>query len=61
MYQYQFNIALNGRHLFRTDWYDFDAGVDIQRELLARFPAADGFKITRSKRDTSMTSTELAN
>lgn len=22
MYEYQINVSVNGRHLFRTDWYD---------------------------------------
>lgn len=51
MYEYQFNIALNGRHLFRTDWDDDAQRVTRTRDaLLERFPHADGFNVSCSKR-----------
>lgn len=51
MYEYQFNIAFNGRHLFRTDWDDDALRVNATRDALyARFPSGEGFNVTCAKR-----------
>lgn len=57
------NIAHNGRHLFRTDQYDhYDPHVDRIREVLRRkFPRSEGYTIDQYKREDVWTSTPLAN
>lgn len=51
MYEYQFNVAFNGHHLFRTDWDTDATRVNQTRDaLLERFPQADGFHVSCAKR-----------
>lgn len=62
MNQYQFNVSHNGKHLFRTDWYDIqEDAVRIAAALSAKFPASEGFAITQLKRPMSMTASQVPN
>lgn len=62
MNEYRFNVSLNGKHLFRTDWYNDGCVADvIQAELARAFRAADGYKISRYSRSLSMQSKDIAN
>ena len=62
MIEIYWNVALHGKHLFRTDRYDrTDDAYRIQLELIARFPAREGFSVTRYERIPSWRSAELEN
>lgn len=60
--EYYFNVAKNGRHLFRTDTYNHPQHVDdIQIALTTHFRAVDGYTIELSMRDPSWECKEIAN
>lgn len=57
-----FNVAKNGQHLFRTDWYLIYDGVDqIRNELAQAFPAVKGYTIQQYSRDEAMESVDIEN
>lgn len=57
-----FNIALNGRHLFRTDpsKMGFDV-VGVREVLAAKFPASEGYTITRERIANEIHSSRIDN
>lgn len=57
-----FNIALHGRHYLRTGEYlAMDLPRDVEAVLASKFPASEGYSITRSARPNTSTSTPVAN
>lgn len=66
-----FNISLHGKHLFRTDeylscdveerHYTTHTHPSIQAELCKRFPASEGFTISRNEKPNCITMTTLDN
>ena len=57
-----FYISHNGRFLFRTHSEDnTQRAKAVQKELAARFPAADGFRIARHEHPGEFTSHEVDN
>lgn len=60
--EYRFNVALNGKHLFRTDWIDDGLKADeVSAALAAAFKSAAGYSIDRYSRSKSMTSKKVEN
>jgi hypothetical protein len=51
MYEYRINVAINGTHLFRTDWYDVDSASNAATVIKSSMPLAD---VTVSRRTTAM-------
>lgn len=60
MDEVQYNISLNGQHLFRTDWYDqgFDQ-EQAKRALIQKFTRAEGYKIIETKRSKLLKSQDV--
>ena len=57
-----FSVAIEGKHLFRTDWYSELDGVDnIRDELIRAFPAVAGYTIRKYMRDESMECVDIDN
>ena len=57
-----FYVSHNGRFLFRTHSEDnTQRAKAVQKELAARFPAADGFRITRDECPGEFISHEVDN
>lgn len=51
--EFQFNVSFNGRHIFRTDWYDdLEKVQQIRACLLERFPKEAGMKVAVTTRKT---------
>ncbi len=59
--EHYFNVALNGKHLFRTDVYEGEQAARIQIELTAHFHKEDGYTIERSSRDPSWSCAKVEN
>lgn len=52
MREFSFNVALDGEHLFRTDYYDeYDMGR-IKDVFIRSFPRNKGYVISLYERDT---------
>lgn len=50
-----FNVAKNGLHLFKTDWYYIRSEINLIRdELVKAFPRKEGYTIQQYSRDESM-------
>ena len=56
MYEYQINVAIKGKHVFRTDWYDVDAASNAATAIKSSMPLAD---VTVSRRNISMNSANI--
>jgi hypothetical protein len=59
--EHYFNVALNGRHLFRTDVYESEQAARIQIELIINFRKEDGYTIERSSRDPVWSTLKVGN
>lgn len=51
----RFNVALKGRHFFRTDWYGMPEGEAIGAALIDKFPACEGYSVSRAVQTVKMT------
>lgn len=62
MKEYSFNVALHGKHFFRTDWYDNVNHVHLlEASLASKFRASEHYSIMRSERDKTITNSDVAN
>src|SRR5574343_1288104 len=52
MREFSFNVALDGEHLLRTDWYDEDDMGRIKAVIIQSFPRSKGYVISLYERDT---------
>lgn len=50
MFEFQINVALGGRHLFRTDWIDTEEhAMRVVRDLADKYGAINVDMVKRSR------------
>lgn len=61
MPMYQWNVSLDGKHLFRTDWYEDEQASRIRVELKRAFGPLSGvgYAIQETKRMTDLAVREM--
>lgn len=57
-----YNVAHNGKHLFRTDVIlQMDLPTELEETLCRKFPAEEGYRITKSQAPNVWSSNDLHN
>jgi hypothetical protein len=55
------NVAKDGTHFFRTDWYPGSEIYEIAKVLAQKFPATEGWKLTMAHRKVTYQHSPLEN